>query len=198
MQFFYNHLIPKQCQKKKKKSIRAPSVCPVVPVLVKNQPKNWRQWFLMESMKRVISLMPLRTRAKHNIHSRFRKEVWMCQQCCPILSLGHDLMLLIRSCWDEVSSSKLLWQAFWCVSSYLSKNKTLWLGMNAVQDWNETCLRFCLDAFSFLSAGVSANTKKKPCCVSLLSFLKACPRDSIKRGLQRQWCWCYSRELRVP
>lgn len=45
----------------------------------------------MESMKRVISLMPLRTRAKHNIHSRFRREVWMCQQCCPILSLGHDL-----------------------------------------------------------------------------------------------------------
>lgn len=119
---------------------------------------------------------------------------------CPwdMISAGLSFMLLMRSCWDEVSSSELLWQAFWCVSSYLSKNKPLWLGMNAVQDWNETCLRFCLNAFSFLSAGVSANTKKKPCCVSLLSFLKACPRDSIKRGLQRQWCWCYSRELRVP
>lgn len=29
----------------------------------------------MESTKRVISLMALRTRAKHNIHSRFRRDV---------------------------------------------------------------------------------------------------------------------------
>lgn len=29
-------------------------------------------------MKGVISLMPPRTRAKHDIHNKFRREVWMC------------------------------------------------------------------------------------------------------------------------
>lgn len=196
MQFLYNHLIPKQCQKKKNQSEH---LLYVQRFSQKTEGSDfwWRArrgWF-----PSCLSGPGQSTTSTAGSGGKCGCADSAAPSCpWDTISAGLSFMLLMRSCWDEVSSSELLWQAFWCVSSYLSKNKTLWLGMNAVQDWNETCLRFCLNAFSFLSAGVSANTKKKPCCVSLLSFLKACPRDSIKRGLQRQWCWCYSRELRVP